>query len=513
MKKIFLLLAAAALLTATGCEDLNQAPLSSGSVPTFYKSADDFNQGLNAAYNSLRAWPDRTLTMSETRSDNIYGVSAQGIRVWEPINNFSLGVVANEFPADTWSADYLAIYRANILLDQLDQNGTVLTDATRKSFDAQARFLRAFFYFDLVRYFGRVPLVDKPLEPQEVAKIGRTPVADVYSLIISDLQTAAAALPASYAATDVGRATAGAAKSLLALVYMTRSGPTYGIQGPGLGTNDYATALNLLNEVINGGQYQLITAAGTSPNAYANVFSYTNENNREVVFDVQYISGGVGLGASYPSILVTNNYFTSIGVGTTFGTGDELRPASNSLLNSYGTGDLRKAVNFQVGYTAGTAVETRAAFKKYINGTLRGTTRTDWPINFIVLRFADVLLLKAECLLRTGDQAGALAIVNQIRRRAYGLPITTPSTAADLTSLTLDQLLEERRREFAGEGIRWHDLVRSGRAVDVMNAWVTADDASNRIRKPLTSNDVLYPVPQQELAASSYAYEQNPGYN
>jgi starch-binding outer membrane protein, SusD/RagB family len=507
MKKIFLLLAAAALLSTTGCEDLDQAPISAGSVPTFYKSADDFTQALNATYSTLRAWPDRTLTMSETRSDNIYGVSSQGIRVWEPINNFSLGVVANEYPADTWSADYLAIYRTNVLLDQLEQNGAVLTDAARKSTEAQARFLRAFYYFDLVRYFGRVPLVDKPLEPQDVAKIARTPVADVYALIISDLQAAAANLPATYTGADVGRITSGAAKSLLALVYMTRSGSTYGgIQGPGLGTNDYATALGLLNEVIGSGQYQLITAAGTAPNAYANVFSYTNENNREVIFDVQYISGGVGLGAGYPSILVTNNYFTSIGVGTTFGTGDELRPASNSLLNSYATGDVRKAVNFQVGYTAGTAVETRAAFKKYINGALRGTSRTDWPINFIVMRYADVLLLKAECILQGGGgtQAEALTIVNQIRSRAG---LSTP-----LTSLTLDQLLEERRREFAGEGIRWHDLVRSGRMVTVMNAWVTADDANNRIRKPLTANDVLYPVPQQELAASSYSYEQNPGY-
>ncbi|MCC3160534.1 RagB/SusD family nutrient uptake outer membrane protein [Hymenobacter sp. 15J16-1T3B] len=517
MKKIFLLLAAAALLTATGCEDLDQAPISSGSVPTFYKSADDFNQALNATYSTLRSWPDRTLTMSETRSDNIYGVSTQGIRTWEPINNFSLGVVANEYPADAWSADYLAIYRANVLLDQLEQNGTVLTDAARKSTEAQARFLRAFYYFDLVRYFGRVPLVDKPLEPQDVAKLGRAPVADVYSLIVSDLQNAAANLPVSYAAADAGRVTSGAAKSLLALVYMTRSGDTYGgIQGPGLGTNDYAAALGLLNEVIASGQYQLITAAGTSPNAYANVFSYTNESNngnREVIFDVQYISGGVGLGGSFPSILVTNNYFTSIGVGTTFGTGDELRPASNSLLNSYATGDLRKGVNFQVGYTAGTAVETRAAFKKYINGALRGTTRTDWPINFIVLRYADVLLLKAECLLRSGgSQSEALGLVNQIRRRAYGLSITAPSPVADLTSVNLDQLLEERRREFAGEGIRWHDLVRTGRMVSVMNAWITADDTNNRIRKPLNANDVLYPVPQQEMAASSYSYEQNPGY-
>ncbi|KUG09134.1 RagB/SusD family nutrient uptake outer membrane protein [Solirubrum puertoriconensis] len=506
MKKIFLLLAAAALFTATGCEDLDQAPISSGSVPTFYKSPDDFNQGLTAVYSALRNYPDRTLTMSETRSDNIYGVSTQGLRTWEPINNFSTGIVANEYPADTWSADYLGIYRANVLLDQLEKNSSVLTEDLRKRTEAQARFLRAFFYLDLVRYFGRVPLIDKPLEPQEVAKIQRANVADIYNLMIADLEYAAANLPASYPAAEAGRVTSGAAKGFLALTYMTRSGATYNIQGPGLGTNDYATALRLLNEVIASNQYSLVTAAGTAGSPYANVFSYTNEGNREVVFDIQYLSGGTGLGAGYPSILVNNNYFASIGVGTTFGTGDELRAAADDLLRSYPTGDQRKAFTYQIGYTGGGVTESRAAFKKYIDGPKRGTSRTDWPINFIVMRYADILLLKAECILQGGggSQAEALTIVNQIRTRAG---ITAP-----LTSVNLSTLLEERRREFAGEGLRWHDLVRTGQMLTVMNDWIAKEDTRNRIRKPLNANDVLYPVPQQELAASSYLYEQNPGY-
>jgi hypothetical protein len=514
MKKIFLLLAAAALLSTTGCEDLDQAPISAGSVPTFYKSADDFNQALTAVYSALRAYPDRTLTMSETRSDNIYGVSTQGLRTWEPINNFSSGIAANEYPSDTWTADYLGIFRANVVLDQLEQNGAVLTEATRKSTEAQAKFLRAFFYLDLVRYFGPVPLITKALEPQEAAKLDRAPVADIYNQMISDLQFAAANLPATYAAAEAGRVTSGAAKSYLALTYMTRSGATYGIQGPGLGTNDYSAALALLNEVIASGQYQLVSTAGSATNAYANVFNYSNEGNREVIFDIQYLSGGTGIGGSFPSILVNNNYFASIGVGTTFGTGDELRAASNTLLNSYAAGDTRKAFTFQIGYTGGGVTESRAAFKKYIDGAKRGTSRTDWPINFIVMRYADVLMLKAECILQGGGgtQAEALGLVNQVRRRAYNLPIATPAPTVDLTTLTLSSLLEERRREFAGEGIRWHDLVRTGQMVSVMNAWITADDTNNRIRKPLNANDVLYPVPQQELAASGYRYQQNPGY-
>lgn len=506
MKKTLLCALAAVLLATTGCEkDLDQSPISSGSVPTFYKSADDFAQAMNAAYSSLRDYPDRQFTMSETRSDNIYGVSTQGIRTWEPINNFSTSIASNEYPAGTWTSDYTGIYRSNILLDQMAINGSALTPAIRTRTEGEAKFLRALFYLDLVRYFGKVPLLDHALEPQEVVKINRSPVADVYALIISDLTTAIANLPVTYTGTDVGRATSGAAKGLLALVYLTRSGPSYGIAGPGMDSNEYGRAYTLLNEITSSGQYQFATGTG----AYANIFSYTNENNREVLFDVQYISGGVGQGASYPSILVTNNYFNSINVGTTFGTGDELRAASNNLLNTYATGDLRKAFSLQVGYTTTTApiqTETRAAFKKYINGTLRGTTRTDWPINFIVMRYTDVLMMKAEAILKGGggSQTEVDAIMNQVRARA--------GITGTVTGTTYAQLMEERRREFVGEGLRWHDLVRSGLALTTMNAWITQDDISNRMRKPIIANDLIYPIPQNELAASSYLYDQNPGY-
>ena len=510
MKKTLFSILAASVLVLSACEkDLDQAPISSGSVPTFYKTADDFTQAINSVYSNLRDYPDRQLTMSETRSDNIYGVSTQGIRTWEPINNFSTTIASNEYPSDTWTTDFVGVYRANIVLDQLAKNGSVLTDDVKSRTEGEAKFLRALFYFDLVRYFGKVPVVVEPQEPQEVAKIPRANVADVYTLIIADLQEAIAKLPDSYTTTNVGRATNGAARSLLALVYLTRSGPTYGINGPGLGTNDYDAAITLLDQVINSGRYDLITAAGTAGSAYGNVFAYTNENNREVIFDVQYVSGGLGLGATYPSILLTNNYFQSIGAGTGFGTGDELRPPSDNLVATYATADTRKGVTMQIGYTTTTtpvAVETRPAFKKYVNGTLRGTTRADWPINFIVMRYADVLLLKAEALIRkSGPSATADALVKRVRDRA-GL------TAAPLTGVTLAQLMEERRREFAGEGLRWHDLVRSGMALDVMNAWISKEDTRNRIRKPITANDLLYPVPQNELAASSYVYEQNPGY-
>ncbi len=165
-------------------------------------------------------------------------------------------MATNPFVTEAWQSNYNGVFRANTFLEQLSTNGSVLDESTRKRYEGEAKFLRAFYYFDLVRWFGKVPLIDRPLVPNEVVQVPRSPVADVYNLIMADLQTAIQYLPASYditAAADkprAGRATANAAKGMLALVYLTRSGPTYGIEGPGLATNEYSQALSLLNEII-----------------------------------------------------------------------------------------------------------------------------------------------------------------------------------------------------------------------------------------------------------------------
>ncbi|QDA59427.1 RagB/SusD family nutrient uptake outer membrane protein [Hymenobacter jejuensis] len=505
MKKTYLTLLAACLIGLAGCEkDLNQAPISSGSTPTFYATQADFEQALNATYSMLRVsdnggFPDRQLNLSETRSDNIYGVGDAGVRDWEPVNNFQTTLATNPYIAEAWDSNFSGIFRANTLLDQLAANGSVVDDATRKRFEGEAKFLRALYYFDLVRYFGKVPIVDHALVPSEVGKIQRSPVADVYKLILSDLQTAIDNLPVSYTGTNVGRATSGAAKGMMALVYLTRSGPTYGIEGPGLASNEYAQALKLLNEIIASGKYSFLPK-------YSDIFSYTNENNAEVLFDVQYILGGVGLGATYPGLLVPDTYFTFLKIPYPSG-GLEIRPIANDLLNSYPAGDVRKTFNFAEGFTSTTGFkETRWLMKKYLNENLKGSNRSDWPINWIVLRYTDILMMKAECILHGagGTQAEVDAIVNQVRARA-GL-------AGTVSNVTLPQLMEERRREFAGEGSRWHDLVREGLVLNVINAWIPKEDTRNRMSRNIDANQIIYPVPQTELTSSGGLYQQNPGY-
>lgn len=500
MKRLILLLSVACGLALSSCEnELDQTPISNGSVPDFYKTAADFDQAMTSVYSQLRGYPGRALIMSELRSDNMYAVSAVGARDWDPINNFATTLSINPYISDTWASDYAAIFRANTMISQLAANGAA-AGALRTRYEAESKFIRAFMYLDLVRMFGKVPLIDKPLLPAEVALIARTPVPQVYDLIISDLQFAIANLPVSYTGSNIGRATAGAAKGMLALVYMTRSGPNYGINGPGLASNEYGLATTLLDDII--------AARGTARYAtqatYANIFSYTNENNSEVLFDIQFIANG-SLGSDFPGIVVPDAYFTLTGIPYASGA-VEIKPTSNDLtLTSYTTADLRRTFNIQQGFTYNGATENRPFYKKYLNPTGKGVSRTDWPINFIVMRYTDILMMKAECLVRGvgGAAADALPLVNPIRVRA-GVPA--------LTTIDLPSLMEERRREFAGEGLRWHDLVRSGLVLSVMNAWIPRDDTGNKITRNIGANSIIYPVPQVELSSAPGLYDQNPGY-
>lgn len=492
---------AALLLMASSCEkDLVQNPISSATTSTFYAIPNDFIQGVNAVYSALRTYPDRQLNLSETRSDNLYAVSDGGVRDWEGINSFQKNLSSNPYLEEAWSTNYNGIYKANVVLDQLAKNGSIISDATLRSrLEGETRFLRAFYYFDLVRWFGPVPLIDKVTSANDALNIPRSDVAKVYDLIQSDLQFAIDNLPDTYAAADKGRVTKNAAKAILALVYMTKSGPTYDINGPGLNSNEWNKAYSLLTDVVNSGKYSLL-------NSYSSIFSYTNENNAEVIFDVQYNTGSSPItGATFPWVLVPDAWFTSLGKPVQGGL--TIRPISNDLLNAYESGDVRKSFSIQNGFTAsGGVVESRSFFKKYVDLTKVPSNRLDWPINFIVMRYTDVLMLRAECVLHGGGgnvATDVIAPINLIRQRAGLTPVAT---------LTLDQLMAERRVEFAAEGSRWHDLVRSGLVTSKIPAWITAEDVQNQMQ-PFVKDFVIYPIPQSQLDVKAGLYTQNPGYN
>jgi len=328
-------------------------------------------------------------------------------------------------------------------------------------------------------------------------------VDSVYQFMIADLKFAIDSLPPSYTGVDVGRATKYAAEATLAQVYMTRSGPTYGIEGPGLASNEWNLALPLLKDIISSPLFAFNTS-------FTGIFSYANQNpavNKEAIFDVMYISGQTPvLGATYPWGLAPNGYFSSLGDKNSNGS-LEIIPVSQNLLTSYAAADVRKAATiYTAGYTTTTGTENRPFFKKYLDVTKIPTaSRFDWGINFIAKRFTDILLLKAECVLNgaPGSQTTDVdAVVNQVRGRA-GL---TP-----LTNVTLAQLFDERRREFADEGSRWFDLQRSGNLLTIMNAWIATEDVQHKINT-VTKDYVIYPVPQSQMDAMPGLYTPNPGY-
>ena len=510
MKQLFVLLAIGAAILGSACKkDLNQLPISSGTTATYYKSPSDFIQGVNSVYADLRGYPDRLLFLSEVRSDNIYGVSVT-VRDWDPINDFSPGIAPNTYVEEGWNTDFNGIFRANVMLDQLARNGSnVGSAALATRLQAEARFLRAFYYFDLVRYYGRVPVIDHPLTVEEANSIKQSAVADVYTFLIADLQYAIANLPASYTGVDVGRATKYAAEGILAEVYMARSGPDYGIAGPGMASGEWGLALPLLQDIINSGLF-------TFNSSYANIFAYSNQSptvNKEAVFDIMYLSGISGApttlvgtyGADFPWQLTPNGYFLSLKDTKSNGS-LEIIPVSNDLVKDYDSGDLRMPVTMDTaGYTVNGGTETRPFFKKYVDITkIPTTSRFDWGINYIALRYTDVLLLKAECILNgaAGSSGDVDGIVNQVRTRA-GL--------APLSGVTLAQLYDERRKEFADEGLRWFDLQRSGNLLTTMNNWISVEDGQHRINT-VVANYIIYPVPQSQLDAAPGLYTQSPGY-
>jgi hypothetical protein len=514
MKKIFLILIFCIVLFTSCKKDLNQSPISSATTETFYKQPSDFLQGVNAVYNNLRGYPDRLYALSEVRSDNIYPINDVG-RDHDPINNFAPGIASNVFVEEAWTTNFNGIFKANTILDQIAKNGSLIGNtglATRLT--AEARFLRAFYYFDLVRYYGRLPIIDHPVSAKEANAIGRSSVDSVYkTIIIPDLQFAIANLPATYTgafpnytSADVGRATKYAAEAVLGQVYMARSGPTYGIEGPGLGLKEWNLAVPLFNDIINSGQFTF------NPN-YANIFSYTNQNpttNKEAIFDVMYVTGqSPVLGASYPWQLVPNAYFNSLPNNANLSGALGYPAVSTNLMNSYAANDARKSPTIHTTafvYTG--TVNVAPFFRKYLDTTkLPMASRFDYGINFIAIRYTDILLLKAECVLHgaPGSQATDVdAVVNQVRARAGLSP---------LTNVTLAQLYDERRREFAAEGLRWFDLQRSGELINIMNAFEAVEDATIHKMNPVNKNYVIYPVPQSQIDAAPGLYTQNMGYN
>jgi hypothetical protein len=479
--KLYISLLATLFLSSCSNQFLDLKPISSATADNFYNTADDIKNAVNGAYASLQSGGifGNSYVFGDVASDNTVPPASGSVTDQDEFDRFYIKTT-NPFISGRWNDSYTAIARFNTILDKI---GAVSMDENLKNrYIAETKFLRALVYFNLVRTFGDVPLVLKSIaNPDEGYDYSRTAKADVYAQIEKDLTDAEGILPVSNATADIGRATKGAAKALLGKVLLTEK--------------KYPQAAAKLKEVIDLGVYDIL------PN-YADVFRVNNKNNKESVFDVQYKSGGAGEGNSWPNSFAPENSGNAV---IAFGGGGNNQPTAD-LINSYEPGDKRKDVSLATSYVNASGQTIPYNFvKKYFDTP---TAINDNGNNIPVIRYADVLLMYAESLNEVGYQANgeALANLNKIRNRA-GL---VSKTAADIPSQDAFRLAmeQERRVEFAFEGQRWFDLVRTGRAITVLNS----KKDQIRLVNTLTENNLVDPIPQSQIDINKSKIQQNPGY-
>lgn len=451
MKKYIIVLLAATM-GLSSCDDfLTVIPETSLSSATFFKTETDFVQAVNASYVPLRSIVnDRAWKLGELHSDNTYYGRNElfgAVDPQEDLADFSVpqanGVTANDNVLQQWRQDYLIISRTNQILALIDD---VEFDQTSKdNIKGQALFLRAYAYFELVRYFGAVPLHLTPVATRQEAALPLSEESEVYEQIIQDLEMALALLPLK-SVQQGGRATSGAARTLLGNVYIN--------------LERWADAETVLKPVVTSGEYSLM------PN-YEMAFSdnATNKNNIESVFEVQFIEGAAGLNGNFfyqflprPLLAVelepltgTSNPQPIDGEGNNIPTPD--------IIAAYEDGDLRKEASIGYVFLSNSARDekTYPYIKKYAKEhSQHNNTGTNWP----VYRYSEVLLFMAEALDEQGKSGEALGYLNQVRNRA-GL--------ADASSANLrETIFKERRVELAFENKRWFDIQRTNRIEEII---------------------------------------------
>ncbi|RHO73827.1 RagB/SusD family nutrient uptake outer membrane protein [Parabacteroides sp. AF48-14] len=478
MKLKYNLIAVALLgIAFSSCSDfLEQNPKTDLSENDFYKTADDFTSAVNGAYSSLQGGNiyGNWYIFAEIPSDNTRNQLSGSVTTQNEFDKFYIDT-QNSVIKDFWAEAYKVINRTNTVLDRID--GVNMDAALVSRYKLECKFIRALMYFNLVRVYGDVPLVLKEISITESYDILREPKDNVYNQIIADLKEAAEGLPASYSSAEDGRATKGAAKALLGEVYMT--------------IHKYPEAEAILAEVINSGQYALLenTPGSLNIDGYEAIFSPVNHNSKEGIFEIQYLKGGFGEGSNFANNYAPENSGTNVvQVG---GTGGNNIPEMD-IYNAYEEGDLRRDYSMSLGYhdnrKDGEWVESRYV-SKYRDVPYQGGDASN---NYPVIRYGNVILMYAEALNQNGKTVEACKYLNMTRRRGFGYQ-TTETSPVDLQTTDKAQfelmVEQERRVELAFEDHRWFDLVRTGRAVEVMRSKGFA----------LNETNLICPIPQKQI--------------
>lgn len=494
-RSIYIIVIAAVALTA--CKKLiDQYPQSNLNTGSYYATTDEVRAGLTAAYKGLQAPMLTEWMMTEVRSDNSkQGVTGSSSTPNRELNELDMFTLNSTHPKvyDYWQNTYSNIRNANIILQKLGVTHDAVTgttsfaaitlpiaDADRKQFAGEALFIRAYHYFNLVRLYGGVFLIHKPISPTEALATNRSTESDIYKFIQADLKLATESMNtqtfSQQSAADRGRVTIWAAKTLLAKIYLTQ--------------NKKAEAITLLTDIKDNSGHSLVTSAGSAGNAYANVFSASNEVNAEIIFAIRYKALSGSLGSPFA------NRFAPLQSGTAIvpGDGQGLNYPTADLDSLTRLPDARKTINL-ARYVSG--ANTKVYPRKFLpnpnpsvnpQAMTSNDAETDWP----VLRYADVLLMLAEA---QGNSASSITMINQVRTRS-GAPAIN---AAGITSVELfeDTLSTERRIEFAFENHRWFDLLR-------YNITMTTVSAVSEMQEHFENEYMVhyndYPAPKLTLA-------------
>ncbi|HEY5507840.1 MAG TPA: RagB/SusD family nutrient uptake outer membrane protein [Paludibacter sp.] len=493
--KYFSIAVVAVLLGA--CSDfLDKAPEDTINTSNFFKTEADAIGAINGAYQPLQ-WPKlynmRMWTTDIMAGNSIVGGNGgtDGIETQDEANFITS--TDNQGVLDMWRGPWPGILRSNIILQKVPD--MTISASIKKRVLGEAYFLRAHYYFILVQFFGDVPLVLQPVGPGDDLRPVRTPKADVYKQIVSDLSAAINLLPQreQYSASDLGRASLGSAEGMLAKVELT--------------LGNYQRVVNLCDS-IKGMGYELNTN-------YADNFNPATENSVESLFEVQYTSGA---GYDFWSNENQSSWlsaFTGPRGSNMVAAGYGWDQPTQEFVNAYETGDLRKDVtvlyegcpkfdgmDYKKSYST-----TGYNLRKFLVPLSVSSTSDNSPLNFPVLRYADVLLIKAEALNELGKTAEAQlaasdanATLNKVRMRA-GLANVS---GLDQTALR-DKILHERRMELAFEGQRWLDLIR------VNDGQYGISFLHSIGKSNMSAKYLLFPVPQKERDANPNL-SQNTGY-
>ncbi len=454
-------------------------PNSTASVDDVFKTDKDFHDAVVGIYATLRNQYEDFWIFGDLRADDSWHALGNDAFLVS-VNTFSMSSSA-DLMISSWRNYYNMVNRANMVLSKIaDADPAVIPN--KDQYVAEAKFLRAFAYFDMVRIWGDVPLITKPISIAEGYKAPREKAATIYSqLILPDLLDAESKLPAKYGGADVGRPTKGAAAAILGRVYLT--------------IKDFPNAETKLQEVTTLG-YALL------PN-YNDLFDYTkDEHHSEYIFDVEYLDGGLGLGSSFSNKFLPKSAGSAADIfyGIKGGANEENTPTID-YLNAFDPADKRRDVTVARGYTDNNGnfqgfIQIATFTKKYLAAT---PALNDSKVNWKVVRYGDVLLMYAEALNENGKTAMAIPYLNQIRERA-GLPDYPTTMTQDETRT---DIYNERRFELGMEGVRWFDLVRTDRAQTVMQPFGI---------KPYMN---VWPIPLIEIQIINDAgvLPQNPGYD